>query len=234
MINESDFGEGTKARAVFAVLKDRQWHCRTCEYKHVESTQIAGSGGIQGLKRGSAGRPGLDIKSGNHLCTTCDKKTYQDRWTGNTKPSVVQGSMSTRFKHRVVKLLGRRDVVDGSERRRDELTVDHKLPRIRWSTAVSKKQTAYSSMNDADIRKNFQLLKASNGSVSHNLLKSRACEHCFKTGKRGKPLGIAYFYEGGERWKPKDKKDASGCIGCGWYDFDKWRKSLNRALRGKP
>ena len=233
MSGQFEFEEGTKVGAVFDILSDRQWHCRTCEYKHIGSTQIAGSGGIQGLKRGNRHRPGLEIKSGNHFCKTCETTTYQDKWTGQVVESVIVGSMPQAFMRRVVEALGSRDVVDRSARRPHELTVDHKLPMIRWSNEESKRQTDYGSMSDADIRQMFQLLKASNGSVSHNLLKSRACERCFKTGKRGKPLGIAYFYSGGERWEPKDKKDSAGCVGCGWHDFAEWRSNLNKILGEK-
>ena len=28
-----------------------------------------------------------------------------------------------------------------------------------------------------------------------------------------------------------DKKDPSGCVGCGWYDFAEWRDHLNRYLQ---
>ena len=101
---------------------------------------------------------------------------------------------------------------------------------LRWNNRVKKLLTDYAAMDDDDIRANFQLLKKSNGSVSHNLLKSRACEQCFKTGKRGKPFGISFFYSGGERWKPSDKRDPKGCNGCGWYDFDLWRTRLNEKL----
>lgn len=88
----------------------------------------------------------------------------------------------------------------------------------------------YPAMADHDIRRHFQLLKRSNGAVSHNLLKSRACEHCFATGQRGTPFGIHYFYAGDAKWRPADKKDPTGCIGCGWYDFAEWRRSLNSQI----
>jgi len=85
-------------------------------------------------------------------------------------------------------------------------------------------------MTDNDIRQKFQVLKKSNGSVSHNLLKSRACEHCFSTGARGTPFGIQFFYQGGPQWEPTNRKDPAGCIGCGWYDFGQWRSELNSTL----
>lgn len=141
--------------------------------------------------------------------------------------------MPTRFARRVADILGYRDVVDGTERSLNELTIDHKLPMSRWTKEVSRLQTDYQNMSDDDIRANFQLLKKSNGSISHNLLKSRACEVCFQRGRRGTPFGVVYFYDGGPNWQPEDKQDPRGCIGCGWYDLDQWRIRLNETLREK-
>ena len=95
-------------------------------------------------------------------------------------------------------------------------TIDHKLPQLRWDPDESEAQTDYGSMSNADIRNLFQLLKKSNGSVSHNLLRSRACETCYKEGRRGSPFGIAFYYNGKwPLWEPEDKQDPSGCVGCG-------------------
>lgn len=219
---------GSKISGVFLVLQDHQWHCRECEYRHVNITQIAGGSGIQGLQRGTKSRPGLVIRSDNHYCANCSRTTRHDIWDGQIAPANPTSSMSPSFTRRVIELLGSRDIVDGTERREHELTVDHKLPQIRWSERAKEEQTAYSSMSDENIREKFQLLKKSNGSVSHNLLKSRACENCFRTGNRGKPFGIAFFYFGGPNWEGHSKTDPFGCIGCGWYDFDKWREELNK------
>ena len=227
---EDTFNPETKVYKVFSVLRDSQWHCRSCEYSHVRSTQIAGGAGIQGLQRGTQSRPGMEIDSGDHLCVTCNVKTRQDRWTGNFVPAVPTTSMPKAFVRRVVNLLGSRDVVEQTERPSNQLTVDHKVPTLRWHPQEQFKQTAYSSMSDEDIRANFQLLKASNGSASHNLLKSRSCERCFMSGQRGTPFGIVFFYSGGPQWEPPDKRDSSGCVGCGWYDFAKWRQCLNQHL----
>ena len=217
---------------VYQVLKDQQWHCRECDYKHVKSTQIAGGGGIQGLERGTQTRLGMVIESNNFLCPRCENPTRHDRWQGAFQSAVQGSSMSNKFVKQVVRVLGSRDIVDNTERPIGQLTIDHKLPMIRWSEETSAEQTGYKALSDQDIRDHFQLLKKSNGSVSHNLLKSRACENCFKTGNRGTPFGIRFFYAGGPRWEPQDRKDPSGCIGCGWYDFDKWRTELNKKLGG--
>ena len=217
---------------VFQVLKDQQWHCRECEYTHTGTTQIAGGGGIQGLQRGTSSRPGMIIQSANHLCVRCGKQTRHDRWQGGFASAVQGRSMSRAFARRVINLLGSRDVVENVERSHGELTIDHKLPMIRWDAQQTEAQTNYADLSDEQIQERFQLLKKSNGSVSHNLLKSRACERCYQSGQRGQPFGIAYYYEGGRRWAPSSKRDARGCIGCGWYDIAKWRESLNERLRG--
>ena len=185
---------------------------------------------MQGLQRGGSNRDGLKIDSDNHLCGNCNKTTRHDKWTGDFTRSVNPQSMPKAFQKRVLTLLKYRDIVDGTERQKGHLTIDHKLPMIRWNVETTKQQSDYSNMDDADILKHFQLLKKSNGSVSHNLLKSRSCEKCFKSGNRGTPFGIKFFYKGGSKWEPADKKDPKGCIGCGWFDFDLWRKKLNESL----
>ena len=228
---EDTFDEDSKLWKVYSVLKDRQWHCRECEYGHVESRQIAGGSGIQGLQRGTKSRPGMELKSENHYCARCGKTTRHDRWTGHHLTAIPAPSMPESFALRAVKVLGSRDVVDNTERPPNQLTVDHKLPMLRWNPKASKKQTDYGNMTDDDIREKFQLLKASNGSLSHNLLKSRACERCAKNGNRGTPFGVKFFYKGGPKWKPADSKNPKGCVGCGWYDFDRWRKALNTQLK---
>ena len=222
--------EGTKIKMVFDVLRDQRWHCRECEYKHTGITQIAGGSGIQGLQRGTGSRAGLLIDSANHHCSVCDRMTRQDRWQGGFESAVLGHSMPPSFVRRAVRVLGSRDVIEGVERAVGQVTVDHKLPMLRWDPDDNEAQTAYADMSDDNIRQRFQLLKKSNGSVSHNLLKSRACERCWRDGRRAQPFGIRFFYEGGPKWKPRNKRDPKGCIGCGWYDFDAWRKALNEEL----
>ena len=227
---ESKFTKGTKTAGVFEILKDRQWHCRECEYRHLNITQIAGGSGIQGLQRGGSNRDGLKIDSDNHLCGNCGRTTRHDKWTGDFNRAVNAKSMPDKFQKRALSLFKYRDIVENSERTAGHLTIDHKFPGIRWTSETKKQQTDYANMSDADILKHFQLLKKSNGTGSHNHLKSRSCEDCFKYGRRGTPFGIKFFYKGGSKWAPANKQDPTGCIGCGWYDFDLWRKKLNKSL----
>lgn len=228
---ENSFDRSTKVYQAYLVLKDQQWHCRECEYAHTGITQIAGGSGIQGLERGTKSRPGIVIESDNHFCTTCERTTRHDRWQGAFQTSIVGGSMPQSFVDSVLRIYGSRDVVENTRRQPDQLTIDHKLPRLRWNEESNVILIDYANMDEDFIKTHFQLLKKSNGTVSHNLLKSRACERCYKSGKRGKPFGIDFFYIGGPDWDPPDKQDPSGCEGCGWYDFALWRKGLNKITR---
>lgn len=228
---EASFKDGTKIHQVYLVLRDQAWHCRECEYRHVETSQIAGGSGIQGLQRGTGSRAGLVLESRTEHCATCERATRQDRWTGELKPAVPATAIPPNQVARFLRVLGRRDIVEMTNRQPSEITIDHKLPMIRWNQETRAGQVNYSEMDDDDIRQKFQVLKASNGSVSHNLLKSRACEHCLDTGDRGTPFGIVFFYEGGAQWEPEDPTDPMGCVGCGWYDFDRWRRALNSRLQ---
>lgn len=213
------------------MLRDKQWHCRECEYQHTGITQIAGGSGIQGLQRGTRTRSGIKIDSGNFHCMICDKVTRHDQWRGDFQLSVHSGSMPRSFINKTMRVFDSRDVIENTKRPVHELTIDHKLPMIRWNQEANRNLVDYANMDENDIKAHFQLLKKSNGSISHNMLKSRACEECYRTGKRGQPFGIFFFYKGGPEWMPSDKKDPAGCVGCGWYDFALWRENLNKLVR---
>ena len=121
------------------------------------------------------------------------------------------------------------DVIEQRQRPAHELIIDHRFPMERWGESEPPHLT---SMSDEEIKKKFQLLKK-DSSGNHNLLKSRSCERCIKIGKRGKPFGISFWYQGGEDWPSVHQRGAEaeeGCVGCGWYDFEAWREALNQKL----
>lgn len=223
-------GRAKLQRAVFAILQDREWHCRGCSFTDVPSGQLAGGGGIQGLQRGTRSRPGLEIESRRVACDTCRVSTVWDRWTGATVEPVCAPPLSRSLIDRILRLYGYNDVIENSPRLAGALVIDHRFPMIRWDRP-EEKTPAHAS--DDHLRRKFQLLKKDAGG-NHNLLKSRACENCFATGDRGQPFGIAWYYSGSDRWPdgvPDTGPDAeSGCFGCGWYDFDAWRNGLNAAM----
>lgn len=82
-------------------------------------------------------------------------------------------------------------------------------------------------MTDNEIKNKFQLIDN-----QRNQQKREVCRKCFQSGNRGTLFGINYFYEGTKDWAkdiPTTGKSAEqGCIGCGWYDIEKWREELNK------
>lgn len=221
---------GSLQNKVFGVLRDQQWHCRGHEYKRIPSGQLAGGGGIQGLQRGTSARPGVKIESKTDHCIQCGKKTRWDRWTGEHQKANAPSSIPKALAKKIRAHYGNVDSIEQRGRPVHELVIDHRFPMIRWGGTEPKLSP---DMSEAEIGRKFQLLKF-DGSGNHNLLKSRACEICYKTGQRGTPCGIRFFYGGGATWPeaaPASGSDAEkGCVGCGWYDFATWREALNLKL----
>jgi hypothetical protein len=134
--------------------------------------------------------------------------------------------MSASFKQKVINALSAVNAYELSTANRHGLLPDHKFPEIRWDATTRKTNE---SLTDAEIKSKFQLLDN-----QRNQQKREICRNCFQTNKRGIIFGIEYFYEGCIDWPdciPKIGIDAEqGCIGCGWYDIQKWRNSLNELL----
>lgn len=128
-------------------------------------------------------------------------------------------------RERMLKVLGSYDAYEDCVR--GSLLPDHKFPEIRWDETTREENPE--DMPEAAIRAKFQLL-----SNQRNQQKREVCRACFQTGKRGKPFGINFFYEGNESWPqniPKiGKTSERGCIGCGWHDLALWRRKLNAFL----
>lgn len=225
--------KSTIQSTVFRVLEDQKWHCRECGYHGVKSGQLAGGGGIQGLERGTGSRPGLVIESESRECHSCKRRVVHDRWTGETKQANPTAQISIGLVVRILAHFNHTDAIEQRKRAPHELIIDHRFPMERWGAIEEKNDPG---MGATDIDRKFQLLKK-DISGNHNLLKSRACEVCIKTGTRGAPLGINFHYEGTDVWPagvpPKGPAAERGCVGCGWYDFGKWRVALNARLRSK-
>lgn len=214
---------------VFELLSDQEWHCRKHEGKKIASEQYAGGGGIQGLQRGTQNRPGLVIETESRYCNICGKKIKHDRWTGETKESNAAANIPKALRKQILTFYKYTDVIEQRKRQEHELIIDHRFPMERWE---GSEPTHPISMSDDEMKKKFQLLKQDR-SGNHNLLKSRSCENCIKTRKRGTPLGIKFWYEGTEDWTCEHDKGTEaekGCIGCGWYNFEAWRNALNQKL----
>ncbi|WP_322169458.1 hypothetical protein [Acutalibacter caecimuris] len=220
--------DGSLQKEYFLVLRDRQWHCRDCAGRQIGSTQIAGGGGIQGLQRGTKSRPGIITETKRKYCDICSKTSTWDRWTGKFTESSSASGLPRKLQTQIFEHYDYTDSIEQRRRQSHELVIDHRFPMERWGTSEEKNPT---HMTAQEIEHKFQLLKK-DASGNHNLLKSRACERCIATGKRGYPLGIKFYYAGDENWPAgcptKGPEAERGCYGCGWYDFEAWRTALNQ------
>jgi len=111
------------------------------------------------------------------------------------------------------KLLDNIDSIDGRNHPPTILEIDHKFPHIRWNNDEEIDE----NMSDEDIKNTFMLLTRQN-----NLLKSRACEKCKQTNKRGSK-NIKWWYEGDETW-------SNTCSGCFFFDPTTWYKEVEFEL----
>lgn len=218
---ESDVKWKDKSSAtylVLAALYSGEWECRVCGPVPKVNPQPAAR--IKALKI-----KGYIVGSKRRNCADCNKKTMHDILV--MLPSIkarfkhgnnLRKPMSEKLKSRVKKILGRREVCFDIVRSDVELLIDHKFPSQRWEVPETDNPN---DMTEEGIRKKFQLL-----SNQTNMWKSRYCDSCVKTGKRGEYMGLKWFYQGNEHWEGEGKSDENGCVGCAWYDLDLWKAKL--------
>ena len=227
-ILESDAKWADKTSAtykVLAALYSGDWECRVCGPVPQVNPQPAAR--LRDLKK-----RGYIIGSRRRSCGTCGQKTMHDIL-------VMLPSIETRFEHgnelrkpmseilkkRIKSVLGYREVCFNVVRSEVELLVDHKFPSQRWNEPETDNPN---DMSVADIKKKFQLL-----SNQTNMWKSRYCDTCFKTGKRGDYMGLKWYYEGDENWAGETAFDENGCVGCPWYDLELWKAKFLEASEKK-
>lgn len=225
-IVESDIrwkNKNSETYKVLAALYTGEWQCRTCGIGRINDQPPAR---IKALKV-----MGYIICSKRKICPTCAKKTMHDilimlppiesRFEHGNE---LRKPMSDFLKKRIKKLLGNREVCFNIVRSDIELLIDHKFPSQRWNVPETD------NPNDIDveqIRNKFQLL-----SNQTNMWKSRYCDACVKTGKRGDFMGLNWFYAGNEYWQGTTPYDERGCIGCPWYDLELWKTRLAEKTKG--
>lgn len=139
----------------------------------------------------------------------------------------IYEKMSPVFRARVIRILEGFDAYEGKKTSVRALLPDHKFPEIRWTPDVVDEN---SDDMEADIIKaKFQLL-----TTQRNEHKREVCKKCKQTGQRGLIYGINFFYKGTEIWDitiPEVGREAEkGCIGCPWYDIQKWREELQKTI----
>jgi len=206
-------------QAFFVAMKDSRWKCVNCELP----------------KNPNWARRIQDMKEFGYTIST-DTKMYCPTCRENTTHVILlrlpRGSqtgyetLSPALRKRILSILGNYDPFQDTTSA-SHLLPDHKFPEIRWDESTRTQNP--DDMSDDEIRAKFQLL-----TNQRNEEKREICRRCFQTGKRGKPFGIQFFYEGDENWPdsvPAVGKEAEkGCIGCGWYDMKLWRTKLNEEL----
>lgn len=136
-------------------------------------------------------------------------------------------TFTPQFKARVIRLLKGRNAFEARVTAKKALIPDHKFSEVRWDDETKAENSM--KMEDAEIIQKFQLLDN-----QRNQQKREICRRCFQEGIRGTIYGIKYFYEGDEHWDPNipkvGKASEKGCVGCPWYDIEKWKVELNKQL----
>lgn len=132
------------------------------------------------------------------------------------------------FKARVIRLLRQKNAFEAKVTHVKSLIPDHKFSEVRWDEETKAENSM--DMSDDEIIQKFQLLDN-----QRNQQKREVCRKCFQEGTRGTIYGIEYFYEGDGKWDskiPTKGKDAeNGCLGCPWYDIERWREKLNEHIK---
>lgn len=136
-------------------------------------------------------------------------------------------TMTKEFTDKVKELLGGIDAYEGKKIPK-YLLPDHKFPEVRWDDTIAEENKL--DITKEEAQEKFQLL-----TNPINLTKREACKKCFNENKRQYPFGIKFFYEGSEFWDENIEKTGpnaeQGCVGCGWYDIQKWREELNKKIK---
>lgn len=136
-------------------------------------------------------------------------------------------TFNDQFKARVIRVLKGINAFEAKQTTKKGLIPDHKFSEVRWDSKTKADNPM--TMTDTDIKNKFQLLDN-----QRNLQKREVCRICFQTGHRGAIYGIPFYYEGTDKWDssiPQVGKEAEkGCIGCPWYDIERWRQEIKRQL----
>lgn len=225
-IVESDTKWSDKTSATYKVLSalySGDWECRVCGPVPKVNPQPASR--LRDLKK-----RGNIIGSRRKFCENCGQKTMHDIL-------VMLPSIETRFEHgnelrkpiseilkkRIKSILGYKEVCFNVVRSDVELLIDHKFPSQRWNIPETDNPN---DMSEEAIRKKFQLL-----SNQTNMWKSRYCDTCVKTGKRGDFMGLEWYYQGNKDWNGVNAYDEQGCVGCPWYDLSLWKNNFLNATK---
>lgn len=215
-----DASQSVETKEIFYILADGEWHCRNCDISNPNFARR-----IQDLKEA-----GYTIATCiNYCCPVCkNRRSTRLRLLPIPRVELAGNGYETwspKLRKRIIRVLHGIDVYENVPNK--NCLPDHKFSEIRWG--ANTKAENPDTMTDEEIRRKFQLL-----SNQRNQQKREVCRHCFQTGERGILYGIPFFYEGGPKWDSeipiKGKEAEIGCVGCPWYDIERWRKRLCERL----
>jgi len=220
-MSKNPFKEKTTSHNDYEILKDLEWHCTKCELKSGQAKTWQTWRDAHGFQF-DKGNPDSRNWDKRMRCETCEKTTVHRKLLTleRKEQTSVRSGISAKLAKRIKKLLDNKEAFLFRKLTPNLLEVDHKFPQIRWN----KDEDDNEGLTDEQFSEKFILLTRSN-----NLLKSRNCERCVETGTRGNFPGIYYWYEGDKQWRT-ESHDEKGCVGCFWYDPDKWRGELNKTI----
>lgn len=212
------FKKGSTQYKDFETMSDCEWHCTKCEL-------LSGQAKTWQVWRQEKGIQ-LDKDGEGHwykkmFCKHCGTNTIHRKL--KTTEIIETGlkartSIPTQIAKRAKELYGCVDEYSVRVEPANQLEIDHRVPQVRWTA----NEEDNSNLSDEQIIEKFMLLSRAN-----NLLKSRICEECVKTGKRGKGYKvIEFWYEGEETYS-----ETVGCAGCFWHNPTKWRDELNKKIK---
>lgn len=206
-------------RPFFDILSKKfNWCCATCDLP--ANPNFARR--IQDLKE-----YGYTLATNTkRYCPKCKKNTTQLILLPIKRGGVTgYETWSPVTRNKIIEMLKCFDAYEAKLGKKESLLPDHKFPEIRWDSETRRESLDH--LTESNIKEDFQLL-----SNQRNQQKREVCRACFQTGIRGIIYGIPFFYQGNANWSskiPKTGKTAeAGCIGCGWYDIDQWRKELSK------
>jgi hypothetical protein len=208
-------------KSFFDVLENKfTWTCATCQLPNNPNFARR----IQDLKEF-----GYTLSTNTkRFCGKCNKNTTQLILLPVRRGGLTgYETWSPALRSRIIQLLNAFDAFEAKITRKEGLLPDHKFPEIRWD--ADTKRDTLENLSESEIKRDFQLL-----SNQRNQQKREVCRNCFQTDVRGTIYGIKFFYQGGAQWDeniPKQgKASEEGCIGCGWYDINKWRQELIKSI----
>ena len=214
-MSNNPYKQGTQKHRIFEVLKDLNWHCSECELpgsQPAKALQMMRQDGYEMKKNGANWEK-------RQYCSNCQRVTPHRKLVtlDRKEGSISRVIFSKKIRKKIIEHYKNKDEILGYSPTGRVIEIDHRVPEVRWNE--SEKELP-EDLTDEEIEKRYMLLVR-----EHNLLKSRKCERCKRTGKRQPLLEINFFYQGNE-----DYEDNLGCVGCGWHNPKKWKSELNKRL----